>query len=295
MEEGGAHPSQSVPNGHKVAEILDSQRESQEPVQCVLRQEGYILGNGRSFRRVPLVPPRMAGKSLALLNTKGPRYFRCRGLPQTQGFNHLANPQPPNPHWKAVSSGWAPPLLPLSAWCQGRLKINERKDPNGMLVKLFALPFFVSRKVQHLGDVYTHTGTHAYVFTCLQWNQATWKIPFHWLNSSWRIPPGNAFVEYVSYIMCRGPCRPSDMIVVEQLMDETSSSWPHRLQGLSDICSEVNTHPILTSENLLILICCLQLGCNACLLFTSLQAVNDVLSWTKTLSPASCPEWGWPL
>ena len=27
------------------------------------------------------------------------------------------------------------------------LKINERKDPNGVLIKLFALPFFVSRKV----------------------------------------------------------------------------------------------------------------------------------------------------
>lgn len=68
----------------------------------------------------------------------------------------------------------------------------------------------------------------------------------------------------------------------------------YRVSG--DICSEVNnTHPILTSENPLILICCLQLGCNACLLFTSLQAVNDVLSWTKTLSPASCPEWAWPL
>lgn len=25
---------------------------------------------------------------------------------------------------------------------------------------MLALPFFVSRKVQHLGGVYTHTGTH---------------------------------------------------------------------------------------------------------------------------------------
>jgi len=29
-----------------------------------------------------------------------------------------------------------------------------------VLIKLFALPFFVSRKVQHLGGVYIHTGTH---------------------------------------------------------------------------------------------------------------------------------------
>lgn len=49
----------------------------------------------------------------------------------------------------------------------------REKILHGMLVKLFALPFFVSRKVQHLGDVYIHTGTHACVFTCLQWDQTT--------------------------------------------------------------------------------------------------------------------------
>lgn len=139
---------------------------------------------------------------------------------------------------------------------------KNKQEKGSLCLWSFCSPiFFVSRKVQHLGGgggggacIHMHTPT--YVFTCLQWNQATWKILFYWLSSSGRIPPGNAFVQYVSYIMCPGPCRPSDMrtALVQQLMDETSSSGPHRLdfQLTSAQRLTIASHSV-ASENLLIL------------------------------------------
>ena len=53
----------------------------------------------------------------------------------------LTNLCTPNCHWKALSFRWSTSLLPDSAWCWGSLKINERKNPNRMLVKIFAHPF----------------------------------------------------------------------------------------------------------------------------------------------------------
>lgn len=217
---------------------------------CVLRQKGYILGYGRSFRKPLLEWHYWTRRGQDIL-----------GAVDFQRHWVSTNLHTLNCHWKALLFRWSTPLLPHSAWCWGSLKISERKNSNRLLVKLL----FVSMKVQRLGDVYIHICTHTYVFTCLQWNQATWKIPFHWLNSSWRIPPGNAFVQYVSYIMCRGLWRPRDMMtaLVKQLMDEPSSSWPHRLQSQLTSAQRLTTcipFPDFRKSADLGLICCLQLS-----------------------------------
>lgn len=212
-------------NDCKAAEIPDSQKEIEERVfsASVLRQEGYWL-----------VPPGRAENShwtqKDQIHSGGSEF---RGLPQTLGFDHLANPPTPNSHWKPHLGK---PLLgfPISMMLKG-LKINKRKDHCVCGASALPLPLFLrKRSILGRGGGWggcIHIYTPTYVFICLQWNQTTWKIPFYWLSSSGRIPPGNAFVQYVSYIMCPGPCRSSDMktALVQQLMDETSSSRPHRL------------------------------------------------------------------
>lgn len=243
----------------KAAEISDRGRIKIWFNVFVLRQGGYILGHGRSFRK-PLLE--WLRTSWHYWTQKGQDILVAEDLHRLWFWTNLHTT---NHHWKTLSFGWFTPLLPHSAWCWGSLKINERKNPNRMLVNLIALSFSLFLGKCSVLGMFIFIYSHTHVFTCLQWNQATWKISFHWLNSSWRIPPGNAFVQYVSYIMCRGLCRPSDMMtaLVKQLTDETSSSRRHRLQSQLTSAQRLTTcipFPGFRKSADLGLICCLQLG-----------------------------------
>lgn len=236
---------------------------------------------------IPLVPPGKAENSH--WTQKGQIYFggsEFSGLPQSLDFDHLANSPSPNPCWEPRLGE---PLLRLpSSMTLTGLKINERKDHCAPGASALPFSLFLGKCSIFVGAGWgMHSQIHTHICIYLSpMRSGHLKDSFLLAEFFQENSPGQCFcpaclLHHVSRAMQSQDRRTA---LVQQLMDETSSSRPHRLDSQFTSAQRLTTasHPV-ASENLLI-----SDWFAACILAASKLSF---FSRAYPFCSASCPDW----